>query len=283
MNQIARRSNKDYIAVRDQFLTNVNNTLETLKQYWPPIITSAIESQRWLEEKRFETKLQQLTREIKESIQEEFTNTITSMKQESENVLRQVQGEATKTINEARVLSEKIEAKARSTAVGTSVEEAQKQFREAQEGLERRVKFWSYPAVVSVLAFIGVAIYFAIAGPAKGEESWAVVYHSAIRVSILTALATAAAFCLKILRAHLHMSEKNRHRQRVANSMGAFVESAATPEQRDLILSQLVESVVEFGNSGLIQREDEHFYRPKMTIDSISRTLSSHHQKRPQQ
>ena len=58
--------------------------------------------------------------------------------------------------------------------------------------------------------------------------------------------------------------------------MGAFVESAATPEQRDLILSQLVESVVQFGNSGLLQKEDDHLYRPKMTIDSITRTLTSH-------
>ena len=75
------------------------------------------------------------------------------------------------------------------------------------------------------------------------------------------------------------MSEKNRHRQRVANSMEAFVQSAVTPEQRDLILSQLVESIVQFGHSGLVQREDDYAYRPKMTIDSISRTLPTSHQK----
>ncbi len=84
---------------------------------------------------------------------------------------------------------------------------------------------------------------------------------------------------MKILRAQLHMCEKNRHRQRVANSMEAFVASAVTPEQRDLILSQLVESVVQFGNSGLVQREDDHAYRPRMTIDSINRNLSTMPQK----
>jgi len=84
----------------------------------------------------------------------------------------------------------------------------------------------------------------------------------------------AATFCLRILRAQMHMSQHNRHRQRVANSMEAFVEAAITPEQRDLILAQLVSSVVDFGTSGLLSREDDSVYAPKMTIDSITRMIS---------
>jgi len=70
------------------------------------------------------------------------------------------------------------------------------------------------------------------------------------------------------------MSHHNRHRQRVANSMEAFVQAAITPEQRDLILAQLVTSVVDFGTSGLLSKEDDAIYAPKMTIDSITRTIS---------
>ena len=110
-----------------------------------------------------------------------------------------------------------------------------------------------------------------------GREQWYghVIYSSAIKVTILAAIGTITAFCMKMFRSHMHMSEKNRHRRRVANSIGAFVGSAATSEQRDLILSQLVEAIVQFGDSGLLHREDDNLYRPKMTIDSIMRTISA--------
>ena len=266
MEQQANRSNSDYVAERPQFLVNIATQLEALKQHWPPLVTVAIESRGLLED---------------EGVRREYEQTIESIKSESGNALQQVQEEARKTIEEARTLAEQIENRARLTAARISVEEAQKQFKEAQGALDRGVKVWASLGIVSVLAFIGIAIYFATI-ELPDQWRWQVIYHSAIRVSILTAIGTAAAFCLKILRAHLHMSEKNRHRQRVANSMGAFVESAVTPEQRDLILSQLVESVVQFGNSGLVQREDDNVYRPKMTIDSISRTLSANPQKEGQ-
>ena len=237
----------------------MQQSLEELKQFWPPFVTAAVESRGFLED---------------EGARREHERTIESIKKESESALQQVQSEAQKTIAEAQALAEQIENRARLTASGISVEEAQKQFREAQTALDRRVKIWSGLGVACVVGFIATAIFFAVVD-LPDQWRWHVIYYGAIRVSILTAIGTAAAFCLKILRAHLHMSEKNRHRQRVANSIGAFVESAVTPEQRDLILSQLVESVIQFGNSGLLQREDDNVYRPKMTIDSIMRTLSA--------
>ena len=259
MEEQTNLSNADYVAQRSDFLINIDTYLEELKHYWSPFVTAAVESRGFLED---------------EGVRREYERTIDSIRKESESALQQVQSEAEKTIAEARSLAEQIENRARLTAARISVEEAQKQFREAQTALDRQVKLWSGLGAFWVLSFIGTAIYFASVDlPDKWQ--WHVIYHSAIRVTILTAIGTAAAFCLKILRAHLHMSEKNRHRQRVANSIGAFVESAVTPEQRDLILSQLVESVIQFGSSGLLHREDDNVYRPKMTIDSIMRTLST--------
>ena len=263
MEQQANYSNSDYVAHRPQFLVNINAQLEALKEYWPPIVTAAVESRGFLED---------------EGVRQEYEQTIESIKSESEDALQRVREEARKTIEEAQTLAEQIENRARLTAARISVKDAQDQFREAQTALDKRVKIWAGLGIASVLGFIGVAIYFATVD-LPDQWRWQVIYHSAIRVSILTAIGTAAAFCLKILRAHLHMSEKNRHRQHVANSMEAFVQSAVTPEQRDLILSQLVESIVQFGNSGLVQREDDNVYRPKMTIDSITRTLSTNPQK----
>ena len=259
----ANHSNADYVAQRTAFLTNIDSYLENLKPYWPPFVTAAVESRGFLED---------------EGVRREYERTIESIKEEAENALRRVSEEAQKTIEEARVLAEQIENRARLTAAKISVEEAQKQFKAAQAGLDKRVRIWAVLGSVCAVSFIVVAICF-IAIDLPDQWRWHVIYYSAIRVSILTAIATAAAFCLKVLRAHLHMSEKNRHRQHVANSIGAFVESAITPEQRDLILSQLVESVIQFGSSGLLLREEDNAQRPRMTIDSIARTFSSSPQK----
>lgn len=259
IDQQAALSTADYVANTENFLQNIDVYLEQLKQFWPPFITAAVESRGFLED---------------EGVRKEYESTIRSIKEESDSALEQVRNEAKRTIDEAQTLAEQIENRARMTASGISVEEAQKQFREAQRGLDRGVKIWAVIGGIFIAGFVLAAWQFAKAD-LPDQWRWEVVYYSAIRVSILAAIGTVAAFCLRIFRAQMHMSEKNRHRQRVANSIGAFVESAVTPEQRDQILSQLVESVIQFGNSGLLQNEDDNVYRPKMTIDSIMRTLSS--------
>ena len=262
MKQQAARSDGEFVSNRSSFLDKIKRQLEELMQFWPPVTTAAFEARGFLDD---------------EGVRREYERTIESIKKESEIALQQVKEESNKTIEEARTLAKQIEDRARFTAARISVEEAQKQFREAQTALDKQVKSWAIWGGLGVLSFLGVAIWFSTMSPSG--QLWQVVYRSAIKVSVLTAIATMTAFCLRIFRAHLHMSEKNRHRQRVANSMEAFVQSAVTPEQRDLILSQLVESIVQFGHSGLVQREDDYAYRPKMTIDSINRTLPTSHQK----
>ena len=51
--------------------------------------------------------------------------------------------------------------------------------------------------------------------------------------------------------------------------MGAFVESAVTPEQRDLILGHLVDAVATFGDSGLLG-DGESKSVAKMSIDTFA-------------
>ena len=125
MEEQANWSNVDYVAQRSQFLTNIDTYLEEIKEFWPPFITAAIESRGFLED---------------EGIRREYESTIDSIKKESESALQQVQSEAQKTIAEARDLAEQIENRARLTAARISVEEAQKQFSEAQTALDRQVK-----------------------------------------------------------------------------------------------------------------------------------------------
>ncbi len=257
MDAQAKRNNAEYVSQRTQFLANIDSYFEQLLNFWSPFITAAIEMRGFLQD---------------EGIKKEYERTIEAMRNESANSLKLVRDEANRTIEEARKLAQQIEERARKTAAHISVGAAQEQFRLAQVDHAKQVKLWSWLSGGSIGAFLATAIYLAQVHLPE-EWNWHVIYYTAIRITFLSAVGALAAFCLRILRAHMHMSQHNLHRQRVANSMAAFVESAVTPEQRDLILSELVDAVVAFGTSGLLQREDDNIYSPKMTIDSITRTL----------
>jgi len=257
MDEQAKRTNIEYVAKRIEFLANIDSYFEQLLQYWPPFVTAAIEMRGFLQD---------------EGIQKEYHRTIEAMQEKSEAALKLVKEESDKAIEEARKLAQQIEEQARQTATRISVKAAQDQFKEAQKDHNKQVKIWSWLSSLSIIVFLGVAIYL-MQVQFPEEWKWHIIYYTAIRITILTAIGAIATFCLRILRAHMHMRQHNLHRQRVANSMAAFVESAVTREQRDLILSQLVDAVVAFGTSGLLQKEDDSIHSPKMTIDTITRTL----------
>jgi hypothetical protein len=259
----SKRNNAEYVSQRGQFLSTIDSYFEQFLQPWPFFVTAAIEKRGFLQD---------------EGIRKEYERTIEAIKKESTNSLNLVKEEAEKTIEEAKKLAQQIEDRARKTAAHISVEAAQEQFKLAQEDIKKQVRLWAILSILSIIAFIVTAILLArITLPE--EWKWHVIYYTAIRITILTAVGAVATFCLRILRAHLHMSQHNLHRQRLANSMAAFVESAVTPEQRDLILAHLVDAVAAFGHSGLLHKEDDSIYAPKMTIDSITRTLTSPSQK----
>lgn len=65
------------------------------------------------------------------------------------------------------------------------------------------------------------------------------------------------------------MRQMNKHRWRLANSMAAFVGAAESAEQRDIILSQMVNAISSFGNSGLIDPNDDPIAASKISIDTI--------------
>ncbi|MFZ5947244.1 MAG: hypothetical protein ACOYU5_04685 [Stygiobacter sp.] len=256
MDAQAKRNNAEYVAQKNGFLSTIESYFESLLQHWPPFITAAIELRGFLQD---------------EGIKKEYQNAIQTMRDEATSTLKLIKEESEKTIEEAKKLAQQIEERARKTAAHISVETAQEQFREAQKDHKKQVRLWAILSSISILAFIITAIYLA---SVKYPEQWQwhVIYYTAIRITILTAVGAIAAFCLKILRANMHMSAHNLHRQRVANSLAAFVESAVTPEQRDLILAHLVDSIATFGNSGLLKEEDS-IYSPKMTIDTITRNI----------
>jgi hypothetical protein len=74
-------------------------------------------------------------------------------------------------------------------------------------------------------------------------------------------------------RAYLHMIEHNRHKLRVTNSIESFVAAVRTKEQKDLVLSKLVESVTDFGDSGILSKQGDSATLPSVIFDSITKNV----------
>ena len=257
MEHVASLTDGEFIGSRDTFLDALSEGSERIDSYWPAVVAAAVEARGILDED-FALKYENAMRDANEEI---------------ERGLRQARDEIGKSVDKARKTANDIQQELRQTAEDISVTDAQIQFAEAQTNLDKQALLWGCFSLFGFVFFVAAALIF-LNREVPNELRWGVIYYSSIRLSILTAFATITAFCLRTFRAHLHMSEKNRHRQHVAKSLQAFVQAASTPEQRDMILGQLVESIVQFGNSGLVQREDGQMYRPRLTIDQIIRALS---------
>ena len=245
-----------YIQNSRPFLQNFDNYMEQLREYWGPVVIAAILHKRLLDEDGIETA---------------HDEAVNQLKIQASRTLEEIQEKSEESIEKARKLAEQIENRARLTATNISVEEAQSQFREAQKQFDGSVKIWSIISCIPITLFLILGVYlWNHQGP---SDVGSAIYETGIRFAILGSLGALSAFCLRILRAHIHMRQQNLHRQRVANSIEAFVQSAVTPEQRDLILSYLVHSIIVFGNSGLVQEREESMNPSHLAIDSISRTF----------
>ena len=245
-----------YIQHSRHFLQQFDTYLEQLKEFWGPVVIAAIQRKGLLEE---------------DGIKTAHDEAVNELKTRASQTLVEIQEKSEESIEKARKLADQIENRARQTATKISVKEAQSQFREAQKQFDSSVKNWSKISCIPIVLFLGLAIYlWNHQGPSDVASA---IYETGIRFAILGLLGALSAFCLRILRAHIHMRQQNLHRQRVANSIEAFVQSAVTPEQRDLILSYLVHSIIVFGNSGLVQEREESVNPSHLAIDSINRTF----------
>lgn len=258
LNQHAQLENPEFIQQSNTLLNEFTKHEENLLKVRAHFISAAVEERGLLED---------------EGIKRQSEIAIEDMKNKSEEALQKVREESDRIIKETKKFAEEIETKARRTATGIAVEDAQEQFEKAQEHHKNQVILWVLISSVSVSLFIGFGFYL-LQSELPKEWEWQIIYYTAIKITILTAIGAISTFCLRILRAHMHMYQHNLHRQRVTNSMASFVESALTPEQRDLILGHLVDAVATFGSSGLLAKEDDAIYSPKMTIDTIARNIS---------
>ena len=256
----AQRPPSEYIAQRDTFVTNIRNNLMQARLWEPYFAATAVLDRGFLQD---------------EGIRREYARVVEELRNETTATISTIKQEAEKAVQGAKALAEEIETRARRTATGISVVEAQQQFATATVELREKLKLWARLTVASVIVVMALAFVF-MAWPLPAPELWpSALYHTILRVFVLSAAGAGAAFCFRILRAHLHMVEKNRHRERVANSVESFVNSALDPMQRDIILAKLCEAIVDFGDPGIVRGEKEDVGSAAISGELIGRILAA--------
>lgn len=247
-----------YVAYRNNYIDQIRYDFDFVKQQFIFYAVASLEQNGLIGSNiDFSEEIKSKRNELNDL----FNTTVKKIEEKTNNIVKQITDKA-----------ELIEKSVRQTAQGISVEVAQKQFGEGAD--HNKTNVWIWGTISSIL--IGIFVYFLYYLLSKELPeiwTWQMIYYSVLRITALGFLSMLLAFSLKMLKAHLHMHQHNLHRQRIANSMAAFVESAMNNEQRDIILSRLVDSVSAFGNSGIINNDDDNASR--VTVDNITRTLNA--------
>lgn len=255
---IAAQGDDAYVAQKPQFQQETDSIAEQLGSVFSSVTQAIIEHAGILE-----TSNAQTTDQLIENLRVDIRSQLPTL----------VEEEASRAITEARELAKSIESRARTTAAGISINDAQTQFNNATKSDGIQLLVWSALGVASLYWFFSLALlYTSEAKTLPNDWTWQFGYITALHATILAATGTIAGFSLKNLRASLHMLNHNLHRKRIANSIEAFVQAAQTPEQRDMILMRLVDSLTAFGQSGLVNSDSDHI-QPKLSIDTISHAL----------
>ena len=256
----ATLESSEYLTQRDGFLQTIDTHIEEANNWKPILAGAAMLDRGFLDD---------------EGLKRESERALANLQKVTGETLATIQAAAEKSIQGAKKLAEEIETKARRTATKISVVEAQNQFREASTHDAKQVKLWGWLAGASIILLIATPLLFMMHWPLPETGEWPVaLYHTLLRVLVLSAIAGIATFTFRMLRVHLHLAEKNRHRVRVANSVESFVQSALEPAQRDLILARLTDSIVSFGDSGLVEHGGEDRPSP-LSGDVLARIVAA--------
>lgn len=257
LNQMSRYDQAQYVADKDSFANRMSQLFNIINQNYSNYAIEALNENGILSNLDFNVRLQQMS----ENLNKITNDTLTKIRRESDLIIKN-----------ANLKAQEIDLIVRKSAENISVLDAQNQFQEGVKQNTTNIKIWGGISISLIVIFC-IAIMCMLYHETSGDFTWNVIYHSAIRITILGFIGTLLAFSLRILKSHLHMREHNLHRKRIANSMAAFAQSATSQEHRDLILSRLVDSVASFGNSGMINNEEDG--NSKLTIDNITRSLSA--------
>lgn len=233
--QLNTISNQDFVSQKTNYVAAIKTSLENIKSLWPHYYTALME---YFPKKETDNEALLEAATLTESIREK-----TKLAEDELKFFRSI-------LDEAQAIKES----AQNTAQKISINEAQLQFKSAEKPTYIKIGLAALGAFFFFYWFFWQAYDFLLQADGLLDEwTWKVAYHAGIRAVILGALFGLLTFFLTLLKAYLHILEVNQHKLRVANSAEGLVAAAKTPEHQDLILSRLVDAIVDFEESGLLK------------------------------
>ena len=246
---------EQFVNSQDSHYAQIISFHNEIIKYWPSYVTAARVSNGFLDAL---------------ALQHEFIKSAIEATATRDDLIKTFKEKGNEIILAAEEKAKEIKQSARQVAQKISIKEAQDQFEMACNHHLKQITKWSCFSIFIGSAFIGILIWLLTINVSE-TWSWNIIYHTLVRLALLSLLGVILGFSLKMLKAYMHMYQHNLHRRYVANSMAAFVESATTPEQRDLILTTLVSSISTFGQSGIIDGQEDG--TSKITVDTITRSI----------
>ena len=261
--QAQRQDSSEFINSKEAFLDAIQSNLDSMLRYEPPFVTAAILSEGLLNQ----------TADISSRIDEAKSD----LKQHSDDLIERTEQKYREILRDAEETSTRIETRARETATGVSVKDAQDQFEKARDDSIVQIVIWGVLSVLAIVAFLSLLAYLLSLEFKESISLTQAIYIGTLRVAALGLIASLGAYALNILRSQLHQFQHNLHRRRLANCIGSFVESAATPHQRDVIYTHLVEAITNFGDSGLLKKDGTGLTgsNSKIVLDGLDKIVKT--------
>lgn len=257
LNGLIGFTNQDFVSQKASYVTAIKTSLESIKTLWPHYYTALME---YYPKKETDNEALLEAASLTENIRENYKLAEDELKA-FRNILDETQA---------------IKVAAQNTAQQISIKEAQNQFKSAAKPTYIKIVLAALGALAFFCWFFCQAYEFLNqAGELEDIWTWKIAYHAGIRAVILGALFALLNFFLTLLKAYLHILEVNQHKLRVANSAEGLVAAAKTPEHQDLILSRLVDAIVDFGESGLLKENPpDKSPNSRVSLDFSSKSQS---------
>jgi hypothetical protein len=139
-------------------------------------------------------------------------------------------------------------------------------FRVAARDISAQILIWSFLCIVLIFFSTQFAIDL-LHIQFKELWTWQLIYFTAIRLTIITAIFTLASFLFKMLSSHIQMYQHVKHKQAILDSLACFVEAGEKYQQRGIILENLIKMVITFNESGISNAGE------KVNYNSILKTF----------
>ncbi len=143
----------------------------------------------------------------------------------------------------------------------------------AEIHLSYKESFEQVGVMIGVCTTVSLFIVCVVVNLLKSEDYpdgvTQMIYYTTTRIIVVTGMFSIASFCFRLLRSYLHIYQRSRHRKLVINSMANLVESNSTYTDRQKIYNKLLDIVVNYDRTGILNKENDFKLEVKSMLDIL--------------